>query len=698
MERSSLPAPNVTVVGRGSEVWSCMEAVDLTRSGLGLRLPARLASSFPGEVVLRLGDGDSHFYGRVRHRTPDPSRSGWVKVGLSVSTVPTGDLIAVEHRDQILGRRLTLREGFRLVRAGASAAAHRAGVIRPRKHRIDLVEYVNDRGEQIRAIENGWHSEAGGTAVIIPPTWGRTKETLLPLALTLVETFRRAGEPIRVIRFDGTNRRGESYIASEYRNPGEEYLRFTFSQAARDISATADYLLAGSRAKPDKIVLVSFSLSSIETRHVLATDRRFAGWVSVVGMADLQGALRTISGGIDYGSGLLRGVTFGRHELVGVIADMDYTGLDAIQHNLGFLEDARREMSEIDVPITWIHGKYDAWMDLERVVESMSCGRTDNRLIIEVPTGHQLRSGQKALETFQLIAEEVSEMSLGQRASGVIPRVSQISAGRSAELSRIPRAAADVRSFWADYLLGRRRVIGMGLLTATAAYKNFMELQISMLHLDTDDRVLDLGAGTGEFALTLQQSGHLEGVQILEMDFIRDALIRARSRTNREGGAAASLSVQCVANLDLDRGHSIPLASGSVDAVLASLLISYVENPGRLLNEIFRVVKPGGRVVVSSMVQDADSMLLFHDGLIEYATDEARASLGRAIDGAFDELVRDFLNDGSRLLDLEERGRFRFWDPSDLRFALGSAGFVEVRSELEFGSPPQAVVVGARRP
>ena len=40
MERGSLPALNVTVVGRGSDVWSCVEAVDRTRSGLGLRLPA----------------------------------------------------------------------------------------------------------------------------------------------------------------------------------------------------------------------------------------------------------------------------------------------------------------------------------------------------------------------------------------------------------------------------------------------------------------------------------------------------------------------------------------------------------------------------------------------------------------------------------------------------------------------------------
>ena len=71
-------------------------------------------------------------------------------------------------------------------------------------------------------------------------------------------------------------------------------------------------------------------------------------------------------------------------------------------------------------------------------------------------------------------------------------------------------------------------------------------------------------------------------------------------------------------------------------------------------------------------------MILFHDGLMEYATEESRASVGQGINSGFAELVRDFLNDGSRLLDLEERGRFRFWDEHELRAAIGNAGFVEV--------------------
>ena len=49
-----------------------------------------------------------------------------------------------------------------------------------------------------------------------------------------------------------------------------------------------------------------------------------------------------------------------------------------------------------------------------------------------------------------------------------------------------------------------------------------------------------------------------------------------------------------MSDLDLSRGRGIPLATRIVDAVLASLVISYVANPERLLREIYRILKPAG--------------------------------------------------------------------------------------------------------
>jgi ubiquinone/menaquinone biosynthesis C-methylase UbiE len=235
----------------------------------------------------------------------------------------------------------------------------------------------------------------------------------------------------------------------------------------------------------------------------------------------------------------------------------------------------------------------------------------------------------------------------------------------------------------------------MELLSATAAYRNFLEAQVKLLRLTDGDRVADLGAGTGDFSLSISGRAGPKSMSIVEVDFIQDALRRAVARRARTNASHRPRLMQCMINLDLRRGQVVPLANASFDAVLASLLISYVSAPKRLLREVLRIVKPGGRVVVSSMVKDADVSMLFHDGLVEYATAEARSLLSEAAEGSFERLVRDFLNDGARLFELEERGRFQFWDEADLRYAVASA---EVESRQGFGEPAQAVIVSARRP
>jgi ubiquinone/menaquinone biosynthesis C-methylase UbiE len=607
--------------------------------------------------------------------------------------------IRVDRRDKIVSRSFSLRELRGLAELGISRAKEGIGFGSGSTREVETVEFANSNGQSMRGIVNSWGAPAGSTAVVIPPAWGRTKETLMPLALTIVETFKRAGEPIQVLRYDGTNRRGESYIDADCRSPGSEYLHFRFSQAASDVSSAIDYLHSDASSAPSKVILVTFSLAAIEGRCAMAREgSRTDGWVAVVGVADLQSALRTISGGIDYGYGLLRGLRFGRHELVGVVADMDLTGLDAIAHEIGFLEDARRDMSQISAPVTWIHGQYDAWMDLDRVAEVMSCGDTRNRKLIEGPTGHQLRSSRAALSTFRLVAEEISEMALARRIRGATPSAALISQTRRAEKTRLPDAAVDLRSFWEDYLLGRDRTLGIELLTATAAYRNFLNSQVELLNLGSSDTIIDVGAGMGELALATCERLDTEDVSVIEIDFVGAALRRgAQRRNNVRTGCRVSVE-QCIANLDLTSGRAIPFRTGGADAVLASLVISYIANSGRLLEEAFRVLRPGGRIVVSSMLEDADVSMLFHDGLVEFATTEARQQLVSGDVQHFDEMVRNFLNDASKLLDLEEQGAFRFWSAEDLSHAVANAGFVRITTLEGLGNPPQGVIVGATRP
>jgi len=616
-------------------------------------------------------------------------------------------LIEVDRRSRIIERSpgVRAREGAAFlstaIRAAPNRISWRSKRIEKESTFVPVDQYTNDRKERICAIVDRWGDPDGAAAVIIPPAWGRTKETLLPLAATIVETFRKARQPIIVIRFDGTNRRGESYIDPDCRTPGEEYLHFKFSQAARDIWATIDFLEESPVYNPSTIILATFSLAAIEGRHALAFDKRgrIDGWVSAVGMVDLQSALRTISGGVDYAYGLMRGVNFGRHELVGVVSDMDHTGLDAISHRMVFLEDARREMAAIDDPVTWIHGRDDAWMDLERVRDVLSCGTTENRKLIEVPTGHQLRTSREALATFQLIAEEISEMTHGYRLSAPLPRLTELARRTDAERKRRPKGEVNLRDFWRDYLLGRDRRFGMQLLTATAAYRNMMKAQVEAFDIQDGQRIADLGAGTGEFSLNLRRNlTRSIGITIDEIDYVSEALKRSATRHSEIDRSNGVSIHRVVANLDVSERELIPLRGERYDAVLASLMVSYLRDPSKFLKEAYRILKPGGCIVLSTLRRDADISKLFVDGISELRAAGRHNFFGGGRADQFDELARGFLNDASRILDLEEEGYFQFWDADEFSKLARCAGFSDLNTQPSLGDPPQAVVLTACRP
>lgn len=672
---------------------------DRSYDGLGVSVPEDECPEPGDEIQVRFLDGNDAgetAYAKVRHKNRSESMDGWVRLGMSVTKAPTIAPIRVETRESILTGGVSARAWRRIVLAGAQVQAAPSRLVRRRNPvQPKIVEYQNDLGQKIVGILDGSAKTTGGTAVLIPPSWGRTKETFLPLARTIVKTFQNSDEQISVLRFDGTNRRGESFIDPVARRPGDEYLRFTFSQAVEDIRASARFLRAA--LKPRNIVLVTFSLASIEGRRAMAEDSEelFAGWISVVGMVDLQSGLRAVSGGVDYAYGLLEGVSFGRHELVGVVSDMDHTGRDALDNRLVFLEDARRDLVGVSAPISWLHGRHDAWMDLDRVVTLLSSGDVSARRLIEIPTGHELRSSREAIETFQLVAREAGRIALGKELKPVLPDLTDLGRRREAERSRLPRYSFRPVAFWRDYVLGREGQGGIGLLTATDAYRSLMDTQVTFLDLGAGGhRVLDLGAGTGEFSRAVDRLALNASLTIVEVDIVQEALRGSLSSRNHKSLVSVS---RVAGDLDL-RGNFLPFATGSADRILASLLLSYLESPEDVLAEARRVLRPGGVLVVSSLRRDADISKIYATGVAELQADRVHQIFGPEVAARFEVLQREFLNSASRLLDLEEMGRFRFFDEEELVALLETGGFNRVVTRSAFGDPPQAFVAAGRLP
>ena len=451
-------------------------------------------------------------------------------------------------------------------------------------------------------------------------------------------------------------------------------------------------LLTNASKSPPAYVLVTFSASAIDGRAAIARDsqKRIKGWVSVVGPPDLQSAMRVISGGIDYVAGAERGVQFGFREVLGIEMDLDLANRDARTHSLAFYEDAVREFMEIDVPITWLHGRHDAWMDLKRVREALSCGDRRNRRLIVLPTGHQLRSSSQALETFQLISHEASRMLLGDALDPVQPDLIALEARGRAERARVRREIPDLQEFWKDYLLGRNGALGMELVLQSPSYRQLARQQVQLLGLVGGERIIDLGCGTG--VLLDELHGDAAPATVVGVDFVREVLVRVRGRCGDGSGQRRIALVE--ANLDSSARWLLPFASESVDAVVGSLLLSYVAHPSRVLLEVRRCLRPGGVALFSTLKRDADFSKIWVED--ESILRSVVASESPEESGYLERSLQSFLNDASKLLDLEELGVFRFWEEDDFRNLVAGAGFSTLEIHRGLGNPPQALIAIAR--
>jgi ubiquinone/menaquinone biosynthesis C-methylase UbiE len=95
-------------------------------------------------------------------------------------------------------------------------------------------------------------------------------------------------------------------------------------------------------------------------------------------------------------------------------------------------------------------------------------------------------------------------------------------------------------------------------------------------------RVLDAACGTGRHAAWLES----QGCQVIGVDVTAAMLHRASAAAPCSGFAQGDL-------------RALPLASGSVDACVCGLGLCHVPNLAPALRELARVLRPGGRLVVS---------------------------------------------------------------------------------------------------
>jgi ubiquinone/menaquinone biosynthesis C-methylase UbiE len=138
----------------------------------------------------------------------------------------------------------------------------------------------------------------------------------------------------------------------------------------------------------------------------------------------------------------------------------------------------------------------------------------------------------------------------------------------------------------------------------------------------------------------------------------------------------------------------LDLPDGCFDRIGSSLVLPYLYDPLASLREMHRLLKPGGTLVVSSIRPNFDPSKLYTEGADILARQAAAGDEGAARKL---EALRHFANSISRLIELEEDGRFRFLDAPALEALLAEAGFSRVHCFQALGSPPTAIVARAEK-
>jgi len=554
----------------------------------------------------------------------------------------------------------------------------------------ELISYKNLKGKTIVGFFDYIESKKDSSKlIIIPSGYGETKRDALTISYYLVSNG------FNILRYDNTDHIGES---------DGDIFNTTLPKMKDDIIATLDY--AQNRFGVMHAGIIGSSLSKRVALKAAAEDSRISFILGLVGIVNLKGTLESV-----YNLDIIGKVESGEEKHVDVAEILGHEvgrefPLSAIKEKYHDLESTRQDIKKLKIPFVFIVGERDEWVSIEDV--RMVFGATDypnKELHVVKDAMHLIYENPKAarsiLKQTVISCKKYMVGPLSETYDIIEPGLRQIAAQNRIEKTRLRRLVEitkeDEKIFWKNYL---NKYV---LITNSKDFRNLLSLiEIHLGLAKEGDFILDAGCGNGHFGAWLlwcaaarykdnDMHNNIIERNYVGVDFVKEALDEAKIRHKdiqdgilKEINSAGTNKILNFEYYLHDLEKKLPFKTNMFDKICCNLVVSYLQNPFYTIKELIRVLKPNGRIVITSLKPHPDLSSIYRS-FIKSSVSEEDAKEARILLGAAGKIKKK-----------EGEGHYKFFSERQLRSLLSRAKAVNIKDHRVFSD--QAILLIAEKP